>query len=155
MATGWTLGGNAEVKQVPSAIGIYAAGKSHIELPDNNATVEKTITIPAGTRKIAVRVMAQKFYKIMTKRFAGGDYADSEYVSTEQIINNYDNDLGLIDVVIDNSAVSRHIVCPGFAWTYVEYSPDFSATSINVKIKRRDADEVPIMLYQVSVQVIE
>jgi hypothetical protein len=146
-----TLGGNAAIKQIPNAIGYYMADTSHIELTDNGDYAERTVTIPVGTKKVAIRVMATRFVPVMTKRFVGTDAENSEYVSTTQVINNYDCDLGAMDIIIDGAAVSRQVICPGFAWSYVEYATELTATSLKVRVRKPDDDTAPTMIYALSV----
>lgn len=151
----WTLTGNADIKQVPSTIGLYGADTYHIELSSQGDSASKTVTIPSGTKKVAIRVMSQRFIPIMTKLFVGTPDANSPYVSETQVINNYDCDLGVVDITINDAAVSRHVLCPGFAWNYVEFAPDLTDTSLKIEVRKPDGDTAPIMVYMLSVQVIE
>lgn len=151
----WTMTGGASVEQIPSDIGYYKTDTSHIELASADDSAYKTVAIPAGTKRVAIRVMASRFIPLQTTRFNGTSVANSRYVSTAQVINNYDCDLGVMDIVINDAAVSRQVICPGFAWSYVEYNPDLADTSLRIEVKKPDDDTAPTMIYALSVQVIE
>jgi hypothetical protein len=155
MADGWTLNG-ATIEAAPNIIGLYKAGTSHIKLGSKGNGVAKNIAIPKGTRRVAIRIVAQRFLPIATKRFeSNADVQNSGYVTSTPVIEAYDNDTSLMGVLINNAAYSERLVHQGWYTDYVEYDTDTTDESIKIELTKISEDAVPLFIYSVSVQKID
>lgn len=155
MAEGWTLNG-ATIEAAPNIIGLYKAGTSHIKLGSKGNNVAKNIAIPKGTRHVAIRIVAQRFLPIATKRFeSNADVQSSGYVTSTPVIEAYDNDTSLMGVLINNAAYSERLVHQGWYTDYVEYDTDTTDESIKIELTKISDDVVPLFIYSVSVQKID
>lgn len=155
MADGWTLNG-ATIEAAPNIIGLYKAGTSHIKLGSKGNGVAKNISIPKGTRRVAIRIVAQRFLPIATKRFdSNADVQNSGYVTPTPVIEAYDNDTSLMGVLINNAAYSERLVHQGWFTDYVEYDTDTTDESIKIELTKISEDAVPLFIYSVSVQKID
>lgn len=155
MAEGWTLNG-ATIEAAPNIIGLYKAGTSHIKLGSKGNSVAKNIAIPKGTRRVAIRIVAQRFLPIATNRFdSNADVQNSGYVTPTPVIEAYDNDTSLMGVLINNAAYSERLVHQGWYTDYVEYDTDTTDESIKIELTKISEDAVPLFIYSVSVQKID
>lgn len=154
MVDGWTLNG-ATVETAPNVIGLYKAGTSHIKLGSKGNNVTKNIAIPKGTRRVAIRIVAQRFLPIATKRFESNtDIQNSGYVTSTPAIEAYDNDTSLMGVLINNVAYSERLVHQGWYTDYIEYDTDITDGSIKVELSKVSDDMVPLFIHSVSIQKI-
>lgn len=155
MADGWTLNG-ATIETAPNVIGLYKAGTSHIKLGSKGNNVTKNITIPKGTRRVAIRIVAQRFLPIATKRFeSNADVQNSGYVTLTPAIEAYDNDTSLMGVLINNAAYSERLVHQGWHTDYIEYDTDTTDEVIKIELSKISDDTVPLFIYSVSIQKID
>jgi hypothetical protein len=155
MADGWTLNG-ATIEAAPNIIGLYKAGTSHIKLGSKGNSVSKNIAIPKGTRRVAIRIVAQRFLPIATKRFdSNADVQNSGYVASAPVIEAYDNDTSLMGVLINNAAYSERLIHQGWYTDYIEYDTETTDESIKIELTNISDDVVPLFIYSVSVQKID
>lgn len=107
METGWNLTGNAQVKSFPALIANYPKGynevKSHVELCTSTDGCKKTVSIPAGSNKVAVRVVAQTFPKINTTRFSDNSNFIGTYCLVSKDVGISENDIKLTQQDIGNT----------------------------------------------------
>ena len=165
---GWTLTGNAKVVPLPSQIANYTAYNifnSHLQLDDNAASATKTISIEAGTSQVAIRVVCCVYPKIATTRFnVDGQVpaAMQEYVANDAPqIRTYEYDYGTIALTINDCAIKKALVWPGWAELYFEVDVPPAATSIKLQIGREtftdasyNVNSWPMFIDDVSVQKI-
>lgn len=155
MADGWTLNG-ATIEAAPNIIGLYKAGTSHIKLGSKGNSVAKNIAIPKGTRRVAIRIVAQRFLPIATNRFdSNADVQNSGYVTSTPVIEAYDNDTSLMGVLINNAAYSERLIHQGWYTDYIEYDTETTDESIKIELTNISDDVVPLFIYSVSVQKID
>lgn len=93
--SGWTLAAGAVVEKLPALIANYPkynSSKTHVNLSSASHSMSKKIDIEQGTNKVAIRVVAQVFPKIATKRYNSaaivGTYAvvDEKISETDQLV---------------------------------------------------------------------
>ena len=155
MTDGWTLNG-ATIEAAPNIIGLYKAGTSHIKLGSKGNSVAKNIAIPKGTRRVAIRIVAQRFLPIATNRFdSNADVQNSGYVTSTPIIEAYDNDTSLMGILINNAAYSERLIHQGWYTDYIEYDTETTDESIKIELTNISDDVVPLFIYSVSVQKID
>ena len=165
---GWTLSGNAKVVALPSQIANYTAYNSynsHLQLDDNAASAAKTISIERGTSQVAIRVVCCVYPKIATTRFnVDGQVPEAlqEYVANDAPqIRTYEYDYGTIALTINDCAIKKALVWPGWAELYFEVDVPPTATSIKLQIGREtftdasyNVNSWPMFIHDVSVQKI-
>ena len=86
--SGWTLVGGAVVEKLPALIANYPkynSSKAHINLSSASHSMSKKIDIEQGTNKVAIRVVAQVFPKIATKRYNSTAIVGTYAVVAEKI----------------------------------------------------------------------
>lgn len=86
--SGWTLVGGAVVEKLPALIANYPkynSSKAHINLSSASHSMRKKIDIEQGTNKVAIRVVAQVFPKIATKRYNSTAIVGTYAVVAEKI----------------------------------------------------------------------
>lgn len=154
MADGWILSG-ASIETAPNALGFYKAGTSHVRLGSKGDNATKSIAIPKGTRRVAIRVVAQRFLPIATKRFEGNtDVQNSGYVTSTPAIEAYDNDTSLMGVLINDAAYSERMVHQGWYTDYILYDTDVTDDTLKIELSKISDDTAPMFVYSVSVQRI-
>lgn len=155
MADGWTLSG-ASIETAPNALGLYKADTSHVRLGSKGGNATKSIAIPKGTRRVAIRIVAQRFLPIATKRFEGNtDVQNSGYVTSTPAIEAYDNDTSLMGVLINDAAYSERLVHQGWYTDYILYDTDMTDDTLKIELSKISDDTAPIFVYSVSVQKVE
>ena len=155
MADGWTLSG-ASIETAPNALGLYKADTSHVRLGSKGDNATKSIAIPKGTRRVAIRIVAQRFLPIATKRFEGNtDVQNSGYVTSTPAIEAYDNDTSLMGVLINDAAYSERLVHQGWYTDYILYDTDMTDDTLKIELSKISDDTAPIFVYSVSVQKVE
>ena len=155
MADGWTLSG-ASIETAPNALGLYKADTSHVRLGSKGDNATKSIAIPKGTRRVAIRIVAQRFLPIATKRFEGNtDVQNSGYVTSTPAIEAYDNDTSLMGVLINDAAHSERLVHQGWYTDYILYDTDMTDDTLKIELSKISDDTAPIFVYSVSVQKVE
>ena len=155
MANGWTLSG-ASIETAPNALGLYKANTSHVRLGSKGDNATKSIAIPKGTRRVAIRIVAQRFLPIATKRFEGNtDVQNSGYVTSTPAIEAYDNDTSLMGVLINDAAYSERLVHQGWYTDYILYDTDMTDDTLKIELSKISDDTAPIFVYSVSVQKVE
>jgi hypothetical protein len=137
----WTLTGAAAVKSYPAGIDQYTAfntQKSHLELVADGDTASKTVTITQPCTKIALRIVAQQFYKIATTRFnSNPTVLNSGYIANNAPqITAGDFDYGELLVTINTNAVYRALVWQGWHEIYFEIPIYNDATSFTITLGR-------------------
>lgn len=164
--TGWTLGGTAVVKSFPAQIANYTSYNtklSHLQLQSDTATASKTITIPLGYNKVAVRIVAQNFAKIQTTRFIGTAIENSEYIEGVNVLcKNYDYDYGILSIKVQDYIKRKALVYQGWHEIYLEIDVNPSDTSLKIELLRESLIDAsysnhlnPILIHNVSIQKIE
>jgi len=159
----FTLANTAEYKSFPSQIANYTsynASVKHLQLNADGDTATKTITVPAGCSKIAIRVVAQNFYKIATSRYVGTGIENSEYINDAQSDEvNYSFDYGILKLKINDNIIRKSIVWQGWQELYFEVDLDPSDTSIKIELGRNSLVDSsfnnhlqPILIHDVSIQ---
>ena len=165
---GWTLTGNAKVVALPSQIANYTAYNSynsHLQLDDNAASATKTISIERGTSQVAIRVVCCVYPKIATTRFnVDGQVpaAMQEYVANDAPqIRTYEYDYGTLALTVNDCAIRKALVWPGWAELYFEVDVPPTATSIKLQIGREtftdasyNVNSWAMFIHDVSVQKI-
>ena len=155
MADGWTLSG-ASIETAPNALGLYKADTSHIKLGSKGDNATKSIAIPKGTRRVAIRIVAQRYIPIATKRFEGNtDVQNSGYVTSTPAIEAYDNDTSLMGVLINDAAYSERLVHQGWYTDYILYDTDMTDDILKIELSKISDDTAPMFVYSVSVQKVE
>lgn len=163
-ASSWLMNGNAIVAEFPNEIAQYTdynTAKKHLELPDNDAYAEKTISVSSDCKKVAVRVVAQSFVPIQTTRFKGTATGNSKYISESVIYRNYDYPFSTLRVIIDDSYIIDKLVWNGWNELYFEMPVQYDAKNIKIRLQRNNfidatlpnSDRV-LMVHDVSVQKI-
>lgn len=126
----------------------YNTSQKVVKLSTNSDSVSKQFN--NASEKVAVRVVAQNFYKYATKRFSGVEF--SEYVTTEHIglePNSYD--FGNIIVSVDG-CIQKKLVWSGWTEVYCEF--ELPKGSHTLKIQRNNIGNTPILIHDISVQNI-
>ncbi len=155
MADGWTLSG-AFVETAPNALGLYKADTSHVRLGSKGDNATKSIAIPKGTRRVAIRIVAQRFLPIATKRFeSNAEVQNSGYITSMPAIEAYDNDTSLMGVLINDAAYSERLVHQGWYTDYLLYDTDMTDDTLKIELSKISDDTAPIFVYSVSVQKVE
>lgn len=154
--SGWTMTGNASVKQLPSAVRNYTSLNNvanHIQLDDDAASASYTQSLDKVVHKVAVRIAATIFPPIQTKR------TSNDYTTTEQNLFRgmyYGGDLLL---TINGAYIPLHIE---FGWTEVYAEAIIDGNSLNLSLGRATAfdpenynvGDFPVLIHNVSVQEI-
>lgn len=154
--SGWTMTGNASVKQLPSAVRNYTSLNNvanHIQLGDDSASASYTQSLNKTVHKVAVRIAATIFPPIQTTR------TSNDYTTTEQNLFHgmyYGGDLLL---TINGAYIPLHIE---FGWTEVYAEAIIDSNSLSITLGRAttfDPDnynvgEFPVLIHNVSVQEI-
>lgn len=86
--SGWNLSGGAMVEKFPVLIANYPkynSSKAHINLSSASQLMSKKINVEQGTNKVAVRIVAQVFPKIATKRYNSTAIVGTYAVVAEKI----------------------------------------------------------------------
>lgn len=86
--SGWTLAAGAVVEKLPALIANYPkynSSKTHVNLSSASHSMSKKIDIEQGTNKVAIRVVAQVFPKIATKRYNSTAIVGTYAVVAEKI----------------------------------------------------------------------
>lgn len=105
---------------------------------------------------MAIRIVAQRFLPIATKRFeSNADVQNSGYVTSTPVIEAYDNDTSLMGVLINNAAYSERLIHQGWYTDYIEYDTETTDESIKIELSKISDDVVPLFIYSVSVQKID
>ncbi len=155
--SGWTMSGNAFVKQLPTAVRNYTSlnnVSNHIQLDDDSASATYTQSLGKTVHKVAVRIAATIFPPIQTKR------TSNDYTTTEQNLFRgmyYGGDLLL---TISNAYIPLHIE---FGWTEVYAEAIIDSNSLSMSLGRATAfdpdnynvGEFPVLIHNVSVQEID
>jgi len=162
---GWTLGGTSTVKAFPIELANYTsynAVKSHLQLQDDTATATKTIALNDVCTKVAIRVIAQNFYKIATTRFVGTGIESSEYLATTPQVIPYDYDYGHLRLIINDNIVKDFMVLQGWHELYVEIDLNPTDTQIKLALSRNSLVDAsfgnancPILIHDISVQKLK
>lgn len=154
--SGWTMTGNASVKQLPSAVRNYTSLNNvanHIQLDDDSASASYTQSLDKTVHKVAVRIAATIWPPLQTTR------ASNDYTTTEQNLFRgmyYGGDLLL---TINNAYIPLHIE---FGWTEVYAEAIIDGNSLNLSLGRATAfdpdnynvGDFPVLIHNVSVQEI-
>jgi hypothetical protein len=153
-AADWTLNG-ASIVSFPQGceqITAYNNVNSILKLSSNNDTATTVVNNVAS--KVAIRIVAQNFYKYMTTRFSGSDYND--YVADTPQVGEYQYDYGKLIMVINNTYVKEFDVPCGWNELYCELDTQ-NETNLSIVLKRANLDSVntPILIHDVSVQKIQ
>lgn len=157
--TEWTLSGNATIGSLPAPVNQYTdytTAQCHLELPDNEASASKTITIPSGVKKVAIRVVAQHYIPVQTTRATA-----NAYITDSVVVPNFDYIFGTIMIVVNGTFVAERTVWSGWQELYFEYEIFDYENSVTIELKRHNfvdaslpnSDRV-MMIHAVSVQDI-
>lgn len=155
--SGWTMTGNASVKQLPSAVRNYTSLNNvanHIQLDDDSASASYTQSLDKTVHKVAVRIAATIFPPIQTTR------TSNDYTTTEQNLFHgmyYGGDLLL---TINGAYIPLHIE---FGWTEVYAEAIVDSNSLSITLGRAtvfdndnyNVGEFPVFIHNVSVQEIQ
>ena len=155
----WTLSGNATIGILPVPVNQYTdytTAQCHLELPDNEASASKTITIPSGVKKVAIRVIAQHYIPVQTTRAAA-----NAYITDSVVVANFDYIFGTIRIVVNGTFVAERTVWSGWQELYLEYELYDYENSVTIELIRHNyvdaslpnSDRV-MMIHAVSVQAI-
>ena len=156
---GWTMGGNASVKQLPASMANYPGRnsvKAHIQLETDGDSCAKTFDIQRCS-KVAIRIDATLMPKIATKRFAGTSDADSEYVTTTDTVAPCEWLNGDLIVTVNGYAFQTGVLQPWWFEHYFEFDIEPDDESITIKIERhteQNGSTRPVLIHNVSVQKI-
>ena len=126
----------------------YNTSQKVAKLSANSDSISKQFN--NASEKVAIRVVAQNFYKYATTRFSGAEY--SEYVTTEHIglePNSYD--YGNIIVSVDG-CIQKKLVWSGWTEVYCEF--ELPKGNHTLKIQRNNVGNTPILIHDISVQNI-
>lgn len=178
--SGWNLT-NATVEQFPEAIRSYPKRwtnndtNTHIELSSATSKMEKTIAIPRGTSKVAVKIECCIFPKIATTRpFNGQDYVfpsgrkanygtlteteKAKYINTDApTIKEYDYVCQDLVLTINEYHVQKQAVQVGWQELYFEVDLNGDEESLALAISKEVSwanSELPMLVYNVSVQKV-
>ncbi len=178
--SGWNLT-NATVEQFPEAIRSYPKRwtknetNTHIELSSATSKMEKTIAIPRGTSKVAVKIECCIFPKIATTRpFNGQDYVfpsgrkanygtlteteKAKYINTDApTIKEYDYVCQDLVLTINEYHVQKHSVQVGWQELYFEVDLNGDEESLSLVVGKETSwanSELPMLVHNVSVQKV-
>ena len=172
---------DATVEQLPEAIRGYPKRwtknetNTHIELSSATSKMKKTIAIPRGTSKVAIKVECCIFPKIATTRpFTGQDYVfpsgrkvnygtllESEkekYINTDApTIKEYDYVCQDLVLTVNEYHVQKQAVQVGWQELYFEVDLNGDEESLALAISKEVSwtnSELPMLVYNVSVQKV-
>lgn len=178
--SGWELT-DATIEQFPEAIRSYPKRwtknetNTHIELPSATSKMEKTIAIPRGTSKVAVKVECCVFPKIATTRpFNGQDYVfpsgrkanygalteseKAKYINTDSpTIKEYDYVCQDLVLTVNEYHVQKQPVQVGWQELYFEVDLNGDEESLALAISKEVSwanSELPMLVYNVSIQKV-
>lgn len=154
--SGWTMAGNASVKQLPTAVRNYTSLNNvanHIQLDDDSASASYTQSLDKTVHKVAVRIAATIFPPLQTTR------TTNDYTTTTQNLFRGMYYGGELLLTINNAYIPLHIE---FGWTEVYAEAIIDSNSLSLSIGRAtafDSDnynvgEFPVFIHNVSVQEI-
>ena len=163
--SGWSLNGEASVKAFPNVLANYTncnKVKRHIQLENDGASCEKSIVIQQPTQRIAIRIVACLFPKVMTARFKGTPNENSEFVSLLPTVRPADYDCGTLKVTCNKFVVRRCVIESGWTECYMEVDLDSTDKNLHIKLERETRvddsyinSERPVLIHDVSVQRLE
>ena len=163
--SGWSLSGEASVKAFPNVLANYTncnKVKRHIQLENDGASCEKSIVIQQPTQRIAIRIVACLFPKVMTARFKGTPNENSEFVSLLPTVRPADYDCGTLKVTCNKFVVRRCVIESGWTECYMEVDLDSTDKNLHIKLERETHvddsyinSERPVLIHDVSVQRLE
>lgn len=178
--SGWELT-DAMIEQFPEAIRSYPKRwtknetNTHIELSSATSKMEKTIAIPRGTSKVAVKIECCIFPKIATTRpFNGQDYVfpsgrkanygtlteseKAKYINTDApTIKEYDYVCQDLVLSVNEYHVQKQAVQVGWQELYFEVDLNGDEESLALAISKEVSwanSELPMLVYNVSVQKV-
>lgn len=184
---GWSLLGNASIQSFPKLIAVYTdynKSNRHVELPDNNSSIKRTIAITQPCSMVVLRIVCQSYKKIITARFDSGieskllptdktadeylnafssDEEKKKYISPTVDIKPFEYDYGSIRVIANGHSVQDKLVYQGWNELYLEIPVLNSDKNLEIEIKRNnwieDKDNMPnsdnpILIHDISIQHI-
>lgn len=178
--SGWELT-DAMIEQFPEAIRSYPKRwtknetNTHIELPSTTSKMEKTISIPRGTSKVAIKIECCIFPKIATTRpFNGQDYVfpsgrkanygilteseNAKYINTDSpTIKEYDYVCQDLVLTINEYHVQKQPVQVGWQELYFEVNLNGDEESLSLVVGKETSwanSELPMLVHNVSVQKV-
>ena len=163
--SGWSLNGEASIKAFPDVLANYTncnKVKQHIQLESDGASCEKSIAIQQPTQRVAIRIVACLFPKVMTKRFNGTPHEKSEFISLLPTVRPADYDCGTLKITCNKFIVRRCVVESGWTECYVEVDLSQDDKNLQIKIERETFvddsyinNQRPVLIHDVSVQRLE
>lgn len=158
VASDWTLSG-ASIISFPSGVKCYTRYndvEAVLKLGSNTDTAVTTVTHQKGKR-VAIRIVAQNFFKWMTTRYSGPEYSD--YVADLPQLSAYEYDYGKLYLSVNDNYGQIFLVPSGWAELYTEVDCE-DAGNLTIKLQRANesgiysSEDTPIFIHDISVQEV-
>ena len=158
VASDWTLSG-ASIISFPTGVKCYTRYndvEAVLKLGSNSDTATTVVTHTTG-KKVAIRIVAQNFFKWMTTRYSGSEYSD--YVSDSPQLGAYEYDYGKLYLTINDKYGQVLLVPSGWAELYTDVDCD-DMSNLTIKLQRANESgiyssaDTPIYIHDLSVQEI-
>lgn len=154
----WTFSGTASIVTMPEGCQQHTGYNNSNDiaiLKANGDSMTCTASHTKGT-KIALRIVAQNFYKYMTNRFSGQSGYD-DFATTEVALGEHEYDYGKLRVTVNDTIIREFIVQSGWSELYAELDTE-EMGNLTVKIERINESGIyssantPIHIHDVSLQ---